>query len=70
MAFVRKVRTGSGAVAVQVCRNRYGKIEVLRHLGSAHTPEEVEKLEKKARKIMAEGQRSMFDLCQFDKEKK
>ena len=67
MAFVRKVRTGSGATAVQICQNRHKKIEVLAHLGSAWTPEEVERLEKKARKKMAEGQRSLFDLVRFDK---
>ena len=67
MAFIRKVRTGSGAVAVQVCQNKYGKIDVLAHLGSAHTPEMVEKLEKKAREVMARGQRRMFDLSKFNK---
>ena len=70
MAFVRKVKTGSGATAVQICRNKYGKIEVLKHLGSAWTPETVERLEKKAREIMARGQRSMFDLSRFDKSAK
>ena len=67
MGFVRKVKTGSGAVAVQVCRSRYGEVEVIQHLGSAHTPEGVEKLEKKAREIIAQGQRSIFDLSRFDK---
>ena len=64
---MRKVKTGSGATAVQVCESNYGKVVVLEHLGSAHTVEGVEKLEKKARKIIAQGQRSMFDLEKFDK---
>ena len=70
MAFIRKVKTGSGATAVQICQNKYGKIEVLEHLGSAHTFEVEEKLEKKARNIMAQGQRTMFNLEKFDKETK
>lgn len=67
IGFVRKVKTGSGATAVQVCRSRYGKVEVIEHLGSAYTPDGIEKLEKKAREIIAQGQRSMFDLSRFDK---
>jgi len=67
--FVRKVKTGSGATAVQVCRSDYGKVVVVEHLGSAHTPEGVEKLEKKAREIISRGQRTMFDLDAFEKTK-
>ncbi len=37
MAFVRKVRTASGAVAVQVVRKHRGRHEILAHVGSAHT---------------------------------
>ena len=35
MAYVRKVRTTSGAVAVQVARKDQGKVVILAHLGSA-----------------------------------
>ena len=34
--FVRKVRTGSGATAVQIARTRRGVQTILEHLGSAH----------------------------------
>ena len=68
--FVRKVKTGSGATAVQVCKTQYGKVIVMEHLGSAHTVEGIEKLEKKAREIISRGQKSMFDLAKFDKKEK
>lgn len=37
MVFVRKVRTASGATAVQIAERRGGRDKVLEHLGSAHT---------------------------------
>ncbi|PMC74202.1 hypothetical protein, partial [Brachybacterium sp. UMB0905] len=37
MAYVRKVRTASGAVAVQVVQKSRGRLEVFEHVGSAHT---------------------------------
>lgn len=66
IGFVRKIKTTSGAIAVQVCRTRGRKVEVLEHLGSAHTEEGVVKLEKKAREIITRGQRSLFRLEEFD----
>ncbi|ORA21872.1 hypothetical protein BST12_10700 [Mycobacterium angelicum] len=41
MAHVRKVRTTSGAVAVQVARKDNGRVVVLAHLGSAHIDAEL-----------------------------
>ncbi len=38
---IRKVRTASGATAVQVIRYAHGKRIVVRHIGSAHTDEEL-----------------------------
>ena len=35
MAYVRKVRTASGAVAVQVARKDHGQVVILAHLGWA-----------------------------------
>lgn len=37
MVYVRKVRTASGAVAVQVARKDAGRVVVLSHVGSART---------------------------------
>lgn len=48
---VRKVRTGSGATAVQIIRYANGKRVVEQHVGSAHTPDELSALCSKAKKI-------------------
>jgi len=34
---IRKVRTASGAIAVQVIRYTQGKLIIVRHIGSSHT---------------------------------
>jgi hypothetical protein len=54
--FVRKVRTASGAVAVQVMRKAGVRDELVEHVGSAHTDAEVGVLLERARRIAAEGQ--------------
>ncbi|MDT5353978.1 MAG: hypothetical protein QOJ56_2510 [Mycobacterium sp.] len=54
--FVRKVRTASGAVAVQVMRKAGGRDELVEHVGSAHTDAELGVLLERARRIVAEGQ--------------
>ncbi len=41
MAFIRTVRTGSGATAVQLVEKRRGRRWILEHLGSAHTESEL-----------------------------
>lgn len=51
MAYVRKVRTGSGAIAVQVVRKVRGRREILAHIGSAHTDAELGILLEKARAL-------------------
>ncbi|OBB07015.1 hypothetical protein A5731_27380 [Mycolicibacterium conceptionense] len=61
MAYVRKVRTSSGAVAVQVARKNQGKHEILAHLGSAHTDVELGVLLEQARRI-ADGDQQGLDL--------
>jgi len=54
--FVRKVRSASGAVAVQVMRKAGGGDELVEHVGSAHTDAELGVLLERARRIAAEGQ--------------
>ena len=61
MAFVRKVRTGSGATAVQVVRKRHGKLEIIQHLGSGHSPVEVALLVQRGREIL-QGEQEVLDL--------
>ena len=59
MAYVRKVRTTSGAVAVQVARKECGRVVILAHLGSAHTDAELGILLERARGILAGGQHAL-----------
>ena len=44
MAFIRKVKTASGATAVQIAHKEHGRIIRIEHIGSAHTKEELESL--------------------------
>ena len=59
MAYVRKVRTTSGAVAVQVARKDQGKVVILAHLGSAHTDAELGILLERARQMVVGGQAAL-----------
>ena len=61
MAYVRKVRTASGAVAVQVVRKRRGRRAILAHIGSAHTDAQLGILLDQARRIAAQDQ-GVFDI--------
>lgn len=56
--FVRKVRTGSGAAAVQIARTRRGKQTILEHLGSAYDDAQLAALVVIARERIAEMTRS------------
>jgi len=49
MASIRKTRTASGATAVQVVRYVERRVEVLKHLGSAHDQEGIDRLMDQAR---------------------
>ena len=61
MVFVRKVRTGSGATAVQVVQKRHGKFEIIKHVGSGHSPVEVALLVRRGREIL-QGEQEALDL--------
>lgn len=56
--FVRKVKTASGATAVQIARKRRGVRTIVEHLGSAHTEAELAVLMQVARKTIAAGQQA------------
>jgi len=58
---VRKVRTASGAVAVQVARKNRGQVEIVAHVGSAHTDVELGILLDQAREIVT-GEQSALDI--------
>jgi hypothetical protein len=59
--FVRKVRTPSGAVAVQVMRKVGRRDELVGHVGSAHTDAELGVLLERARRI-ATGDQDVLDF--------
>ncbi len=59
--FVRKVRTASGAVAVQVVTRRGRRVERIEHVGSAHTDAELALLLAAARERLSPGQ-DVLDL--------
>ena len=69
MAFIRKFSTASGATGVQVCWKKNGEVVKTVHVGSANSPVGLEKLLKKAQKIIDEGKRPLFDLGEFDRKK-
>lgn len=58
---MRKVRTASGAVAVQVVRKESGKLQVIGHIGSAHTDGELGILLEKARQLV-DGDQEVLDF--------
>ena len=60
MAFIRRVKTKSGATAVQIIHKSYGKITRLEHIGSAHNQTELATLIALARKRLQSTQRSLF----------
>ena len=65
MAYTRKFKTASGATGVQVCYKEHSKVVKTVHVGSANSPEGLEKLLVKAQKIIDEGKRSLFNLSDF-----
>ena len=67
MAFIRKFKTGSGATGVQVCWKQGGEVVKTVHIGSANSEVGLEKLLKKAQKVMDEGKTPLFDLDKYDK---
>jgi transposase len=62
MPKIRKVKTASGATAIQVVAYRNRKVVVIKHIGSAHSNEEVDVLESYAKSFIEThgGQLSIF----------
>jgi hypothetical protein len=60
MAFIRKVKTASGATAVQIAHKEHGRIVRIEHIGSAHTKAELESLLLLARQHLSGDQLSLF----------
>jgi hypothetical protein len=56
MAFIRRIKTTSGATAIQIVHKQKGRIVKLIHMGSAHTEEELNILLALARKRLQGNQ--------------
>ena len=62
MAFVRRVRTASGATAVQIAEYADGRQRIVRHLGSAHSDAELGVLLEQARDLLGDPGQDELDL--------
>ena len=62
MAFIRRVRTASGATAVQIAQYVDGRQRIVKHIGSAHTEAELGVLLQRARELLADPAQGVLDL--------
>ena len=62
---MRRVRTGSGATAVQVVEKRHGKLVIIEHVGSAHTEVELALLLERAERVLR-GEQGVLELSIAD----
>ncbi len=62
MAWVRRVRTASGATAVQIAESVNGLRRIVRHVGSARDEAELGLLLEEAHRLLADDQQGMLDL--------
>ncbi len=62
MAWIRRVRTASGATAVQIAEYVRGRREIVAHVGSAHTDAELGLLLAQARALLADESQGQLDL--------
>jgi len=60
MAFIRKVKTASGATAIQIAHKKFGRIVRIEHIGSAHTEADLETLLALARQRILGAQLSLL----------
>ncbi len=62
MAFIRRVRTASGATAVQIAEYCDGRQRIVKHVGSAHTDAELGLLLEQARSLVVDPGQDALDL--------
>lgn len=63
MAFIRKFKTASGAIGVQVCWKQGGKVVKTVHVGSANSEAALERLVEKGREVIrGKDQKSLFNM--------
>jgi hypothetical protein len=64
MAFIRKVKTQSGAIAVQIVHKNYGQVTRIDHIGSAHSQVELAALTTLAKQRLLSAQQSITNTAQ------
>lgn len=62
VAWVRRVRTASGATAVQVAEYVGGRRRIVAHVGSAHTEGELGLLLEQAHAMLTDAAQGVLDL--------
>ena len=62
MAWIRRVRTASGATAVQIAESVGGRRRIVRHVGSAHDEAELGLLMAQASKLLQDDTQGQLDL--------
>ena len=62
MAFIRRVRTASGATGVQIAEYVRGRQRIIEHVGSAHTDAELGVLLARARELLENPAQGVLDL--------
>ncbi|MCI2266029.1 hypothetical protein L2W11_10990 [Sediminivirga luteola] len=62
MAWIRRVRTKSGATAVQIAESVGGRRRIVRHVGSAHDEAELGLLIGQAERLLADDLQGELDL--------
>ena len=62
MVWIRRVRTGSGATAVQIAESVDGRRRIVRHVGSARDDAELGLLMEQARRLLADDAQRELDL--------
>ncbi|BCT78248.1 hypothetical protein SCMU_40900 [Sinomonas cyclohexanicum] len=62
VAWIRRVRTASGATAVQIAESVDGRRRIVAHVGSAHTEAELGLLVERARELLDDPGQGELDL--------
>src|SRR5690348_672575 len=62
MVWIRRVRTASGATAVQIAESVGGRRRIVRHVGSARDDAELGLLIEEARRLLADDAQGELDL--------
>lgn len=67
MPYIRKFKTSSGAIGVQVCYKSGGKVVKTVHIGSSKTEKGIAKLLREAQGIIDGDKAPLFNLDKYSK---